>query len=113
MIYRERINGITKHSLKYFEKHIDKIGKIQSITAYHIVSSKQGCKQANVRISIKGINGTIVLGGLSWGYHGEGSRGLSQVFHKCSISDIIPFTNVLGVFLYLRIKLLSLSNIIK
>lgn len=85
--YRESFNGSTCHSLRYLDKHLGDIGEPLKIECYHIVSKcnryyPQSLPNGKIRTVLTGSNGSIVLGGLSFGYSGEGCRGMTELFNK-------------------------------
>ena len=82
--YRQSSNlGSTKDSLKSFERHHRKIGVIQTIKGY--TYSSNGILKNGVLI--KGSKGSMRLNSLSWGYSGEGPRGLLKVLMYLQVPE--------------------------
>lgn len=78
--YRESWGGgVTNKSLAAFDAHLSKIGDAVSVKGY-LYSGKNKVKQ--VAVMIVGTKGTLRLGGLSWGYSGQGVRGTKQILEK-------------------------------
>jgi hypothetical protein len=81
--YRYRDGGgVTKKSLEAFDKHISKVGTVKSIKGY-LYKGKDSIKQ--IAVMITGDLGSVRLGGLSWGYNGEGCRGTRAIFAKLNV----------------------------
>ena len=76
------IGGNSKVSLRSM-KHLSKIGKPILIRGYVY----KGRYDVNhTAVMVYGEEGTIRFGGFSWGYNGEGSRGLQVLFDKLGIT---------------------------
>ena len=71
-----RMGGITKRSLAAM-KHIPKVGTIQSVKGY-TYNGRGG--NTHTGVLVKGDKGSVRFGGFSWGYCGEGCRGLQILF---------------------------------
>ncbi len=83
--YRESWGGgSTSRSLKTFEKHKSKIGNLVSIKGY-VYFGKHGVNHSAVMLT--GTFGTMRLGGFSWGYNGEGPRGLRTLLENLKIRE--------------------------
>ena len=82
-----RTGGVTKRSLAAL-KHLPKVGKVLYVKGY-IYTGRFGVQ--HVGVLVRGETGSIRFGGFSWGYHGEGSRGLAQLFAKLGIA-VDPYT---------------------
>lgn len=81
--YRYRDGGCsTETCLKRFNKHRDKIGKVYRIKGY-TYRGKYGLRPA---VLVIGVNGTIRLSGLSWGYDGQGPRSLIKLLNTFPLS---------------------------
>jgi hypothetical protein len=73
-MYRYRdTGGSTSNSLRKAEKHLYKVGKPLYVKGYIY---KGRYNTTRVGVLIKGTHGSLRLNGLSWGYYGEGPRGL-------------------------------------
>lgn len=84
-MYRYRdTNGSTFRSLASLEKHRHKIGDLVSIRGY-VYFGKYNVNHS--AILIKGTLGTMRLNGFSWGYNGEGPRGLKQALYSLSVPE--------------------------
>ena len=83
--YRESWGGgLTNRSIEAFKNHIGKVGKVKSVRGY-VYYGRHNTNHVGVLIT--GDKGTIRLGGLSWGYGGEGVRGLRVVLSGLNISE--------------------------
>lgn len=81
--YRESWGGgVTKRSLNAFLKHVGKIGTLQYIRGYQY---EDGKKIKQIAVIIKGSLGSLRLGGLSWGYSGEGVRGTKTILTQLNV----------------------------
>ena len=81
--YRHRaIKGSTRHSLRSFSRHLAKIGKPRY--GRGIFAGKHPWYE----VVIRGERGSLVLGGCSWGYYGEGSHGTEEVLTKLGVPKI-------------------------
>ena len=74
--YRYRNDRSTKANTTKFAKILPKLGRIRYVkgVAYR---NKYGNTQEAV--IVRGENGYARFGGLLWGYHGEGPRGLAEL----------------------------------
>ena len=82
-MYRYRDNsGSTSGSLDRLE-HIDKLGKLSVIRGY----TYKGKYGFNSAVLIKGENGSARYSGFSWGYSGEGPRGLEKLLRLLNINQ--------------------------
>jgi hypothetical protein len=105
--YKAPHDGCTRHSIKGL-KYINKLGKLISIQAYTVASKnklKTGWNvflNTHIRIKIIGENGTCIFGGFSWGYGGEGPRGLIELLKSCGMNQELAThyatSNALGEF---------------
>lgn len=80
--FRDNVSGVTHVSIESVNKHLHKIGLVQTVRGY-TYNSKHGPETA---VLIKGDKGTMRLMGLSWGYGGEGPRGLDYVLTKIGVN---------------------------
>ena len=81
MRYRGSL-GVTRKSLDQL-KHLPKLGKIKYVRGY-FYQSKYGPRAA---VLVRGANGSCRFGGFSWGYGGEGPRGLQQLLIKLGVES--------------------------
>lgn len=82
-MYRYRDNsGSTSRSLVAAKRHLSKVGKIHTIRGY-VYYGKYSTN--HVAVLVKGENGSARFSGFSWGYSGEGVRGLRQLLNSLSI----------------------------
>lgn len=79
----------TSYSVGVMENHLDKIGTPNRIRGY-VYRDRQGVKQ--VGVMVYGDQGQIRFGGFSWGYYGEGTRGLQSLFARLGITEFDAFT---------------------
>jgi hypothetical protein len=83
-MYRYRqTSGSTRLSLIAFEKHHHKIGDVVRIKGY----CYKGRVANQMGVLIVGTKGTMRLSGLSWGYSGEGVRGLKQILEQIKVPE--------------------------
>jgi hypothetical protein len=81
-MYRYRqTSGSTRLALIAFKKHHRKIGDVVRIKGY----CYKGKNANQTAVLIVGTTGTMRLSGLSWGYSGEGVRGLKQILEKLNM----------------------------
>lgn len=85
-----RVGGVTKRSLAAIT-HIPKVGRVSQVRGYTYNSNGV----INVAVIVVGALGTIRFGGFSWGYSGEGSRGLNALFKVLGI-EIDATSKALG-----------------
>ena len=84
-MYRYRqTSGSTRLSLIAFEKHHHKIGDVVRIKGY----CYKGRVANQMGVLIVGTKGTMRLSGLSWGYSGEGPRGLKQILEQIEVPAV-------------------------
>lgn len=81
-MYRYRNNGSTSQCLVAVERHLPKVGKIHTIRGY-VYHGRYNTN--HVAVMVKGANGSARFSGFSWGYGGEGPRGLKEVLQKLNI----------------------------
>lgn len=74
-MYRYRDNAGSTHQSLNRTKHVVKLGKLKYVRGY-VYLGRYGAHHAGVLV--RGENGTARFGGFSWGYSGEGPRGLVQ-----------------------------------
>jgi hypothetical protein len=75
--------GVTQKSRQAL-KHLPKIGTPLYVKGYIY----KGAHHANhVGVLVKGTEGVIRFGGFSWGYCGEGCRGLAELFTLLGIKE--------------------------
>jgi len=86
-----RTGGSTDKSLKAI-KHLPKVGKVRYVRGY-VYQGRNGVK--HVGVIVKGYWGRIRFGGFSWGYGGQGPRGLKELFQELKI-PLDPTTKILG-----------------
>lgn len=77
-----RTGGNTNVSLKAM-KHLSKIGKPLKVRGY-VYRGRHNTQ--HVAVMVHGDKGTIRFGGFSWGYTGQGSRGLNELFKVLGIN---------------------------
>ena len=85
--YRYRDNsGSTSRSIKAI-KHLSKIGDVQYVRGY---TYKGRYNTIHVGVLVKGNKGSCRFSGFSWGYIGEGTRGLTRLltYLGCSSNTI-------------------------
>lgn len=75
--------GSTRFSLDAMSKHLAKVGKLIDIKGY--VSDAKGYKR--VFVMVRGEYGSARFMGFSWGYSGEGPRGLKQLLDVAEVSE--------------------------
>jgi hypothetical protein len=63
-------------------KHLPKVGEVLHVRGY-IYSGRHD--MTHVGVLVVGTKGSIRFGGFSWGYVGEGSRGLQSLFDAIGI----------------------------
>ena len=86
-MYRYRgKDGGTREGLRAFRKHHHKIGEPTEVRGYTVIA---WCGflgvSPYVRVTVRGKNGTLRLGGFQWGYSGEGPRGLEEILYCLGI----------------------------
>jgi hypothetical protein len=83
-MYRYRqTSGSTNLSLIAFEKHHHKIGDVVRIKGY----CYKGSNANQIGVLIVGTTGSLRLSGLSWGYSGEGVRGLKKILEQIKVPE--------------------------
>ena len=80
--FRDHSHGVTWRSKRSFDRHIHKVRTVHRIHGY-VYQGKYGNDAA---VMITGSLGTMRLSGLSWGYGGEGPRGLQYVLERLNVS---------------------------
>lgn len=75
--------GVTSRSINAI-KHITKVGKPLYVKGYFYRCPIGIIHNA---VMLVGDNGTCRFSGFSWGYSGEGSRGLNELFKVLGITD--------------------------
>ena len=81
--YRESWGGgSTDRSIEALDKHVGKVGEIESIRGYVYYGRY---KTTHVAVLVKGTKGTIRMGGFSWGYGGSGCQGLRVILAKLKV----------------------------
>lgn len=78
--YRDNASG-TEASLRAM-KHLPKLGRITKIRGYRY-HGKDGVSQ--IAVMVHGENGTVRFRGFSWGYSGQGCRGLQTLFNHLGV----------------------------
>lgn len=76
-----RTGGVTKRSLAAM-KHLPKVGVIKSVKGY---TYNGRYNTTHTGVLVKGDKGSIRFGGFSWGYNGEGCRGLQTLFDTLNV----------------------------
>lgn len=72
----------TAQAIAFFENNIDFLGRIKS------VEHKRSRMKSEYKTTITGSEETLVInGGLSSGYHGEGTKGLAKVLVRLGINS--------------------------
>jgi len=79
-VFLERYGGVTEHSKAYYLEHKDKIGDLLGM----ICIPKGDCEWLTYVI---GGLGYIQMDGFSFGYHGEGRRGLEWLIKEVNGYD--------------------------
>lgn len=83
-MYRYRdTSGSTSKSLKAI-KHISKIGCLKYIKGY-CYKGKHGVN--HVAVLLRGNKGSMRISNFSWGYSGEGPRGLKKFLEELSVDQ--------------------------
>ena len=75
--------GSTRFSLEAMKRHLAKVGNLIDIKGY--VDDRKGFKQTYVMV--RGESGSARFMGFSWGYSGEGPRGLKQLLDAANVSE--------------------------
>lgn len=88
----ERYGGVTEHSKAYFQEHKDEIGDLLGV-----VCLKTG--DCEWRTYVIGYLGYIQMDGFSFGYYGEGSRGLEWLLEQVCGLDVDGDVS-LGFYIY-------------
>jgi hypothetical protein len=78
------ISGNTRRSLKVL-KHVKKVGKPLYVKGYFYRAPDGSIHNA---VMLVGDKGTVRFSGFSWGYSGEGSRGLNELFRVLGLSHL-------------------------
>ena len=86
-----RDGGVTSRSLKAL-KHLDKCGTLRYVKGYMYFGAYG---TTHCAVLVAGDLGSVRFGGFSWGYGGEGPRGLKQLFDRLGITHS-PFDQTLG-----------------
>lgn len=85
-----RTGGVTQRSLRSM-RHLSKVGKLRYVRGYlYLHNGIVSCA-----VLVRGEKGSIRFGGFSWGYSGEGSRGLNELFDRLGV-NIDATTDRLG-----------------
>jgi len=113
-MYRYRdTNCSTKGSLRAM-KHLLKLGTITAIRGYIYFGRYN---TLHVGVMVHGENGTCRFGGFSWGYGGEGPRGLNELFARLNVPQAeqariqsIPWTGWNAVREVWRIDMTALEQ---
>jgi len=79
--YRFRSSTLSRHAVPSLIKHLSKIGLPRYVRGIY------AGKNPWYSIAIRGDNGTIVLRGCSWGYHGEGPHATVAVLRMLGINE--------------------------
>lgn len=74
-VYLEQYGGITEHSKAYYEEHKEKIGDLLGV----VIVKAGDCEW---RTYVIGDLGYIQMDGFSFGYDGEGPRGLTWLIYQ-------------------------------
>lgn len=74
--------GVTRKSLDEAAKHIGKLGRLRYVRGY-FYRSKHGPRAG---VIVRGENGSARFGGFSWGYSGEGPRGLGAFLESIGVA---------------------------
>jgi len=77
--HRARHPGITRISLRSMHRHLSKIGTPLWAEAYSMNVKTRNGDSSRCYVVVTGTTGKIRFGGFSWGYHGEGPRGLQAL----------------------------------
>lgn len=74
-VYLEQYGGVTEHSKRYYEEHKDEVGELLGV----VILKTGDCEW---RTYVIGSLGYIQMDGFSFGYNGEGSRGLAWLIER-------------------------------
>lgn len=88
--------GVTRKSLIEAEKHLKKLGRLNYVKGY-FYKGKHGPRAG---VLVRGEDGTARFGGFSWGYSGEGPRGLAVFLRMLGADETLvinhPWNEKLG-----------------
>lgn len=76
-----RVDDATRGCLNRLDV-VDEIGEIRFIRGYLRVDHRDVTRNS---VMVHGTKGTVRFDGFSWGYGGEGPRGLNQLFEKLNV----------------------------
>lgn len=76
-----RTGGSTRRSLAAM-KHLSKVGEVKYVKGY---TYNGRYNTTHVGVLVVGTKGSVRFGGFSWGYAGEGCRGLQVLFDRLKI----------------------------
>lgn len=90
---RPVLNGIrmrtTEDSLKYFREHKDELGKVTSVSCIDTLFSEQERAPGPFNVTVViGTENVMLLSGLTFGYRGEGPRGLETLCREAGFKAI-------------------------
>jgi len=90
--HRARHPGITRMSLRSMSRHLSKIGTPLWAEAYSMNVRTRNGDSSRCYVAVTGTIGKIRFGGFSWGYHGEGPRGLQALLDALGYKGDPPQT---------------------
>jgi hypothetical protein len=90
--HRARHPGITRMSLRSVHRHLSKIGTPLWAEAYSMNVKTRNGDSSRCYVVVTGTTGKIRFGGFSWGYHGEGPRGLQALLGSLGYKGDPPQT---------------------
>lgn len=80
--YKETHDGVTRYSLRAWNRHGWKLGQVTHVTAHKFTappSKTRPWTRTGIRVVLHGTKGTMTLPGVNWGYGGEGPSGLRYI----------------------------------
>ena len=90
--YHDKAGGTTQRSLKKIH-HVDRLGKLFYVKGHTYKSKKCGY---DFSVVVRGENGICTFTGFSFGYSGEGPRGLLALLNKLGIDNTVAKQIVFG-----------------
>jgi len=82
MIIEDYEKGVTNVSKQFVEENLHKIGKVIKVVLRNPFSDIW----KHYGVEIVGTKGSLYVYGFSWGYGGEGCRGLLWLFQKLGLN---------------------------
>ena len=91
--------GITDQSKQFFLDHKEEIGHVEAVSCFGVPVDGE------YNVIIEGVKGQIRVDGFSWGYMGEGPRGLRWLLEETQCGTIhnrdIAFSSKASVLCFL------------